>query len=399
MNHNTTTPQSTGLLSTAGQWSLDDVKTLALLDQVQEDHSIYEVNTDDGNITSFLLPHDPETQTFLNRLQLGVYCKKPRPLAKIQSSKDFHGNEKLIVQFAKDIPVQLQASITTVFSMPESGKYEVGIELEIIHTVIQELSDQERHILCTFHPNDRYCNNQAQDYVAALNHFQSMLNARMKSKIVRKRLYNRKMNRQNGKANCMALVNALLKIHSKLLIVRVDLGLMRNPESLAKHLVSPVHLASEHDSVFIVKALKRLNDNARHNRMKNALGYIHRIEYGAKKGFHVHAYYFFIGNDHQEDITWGQYIKQQWEHVTQNNGSAFICNMKKADYRYCSLGMLDYSDKEMLKNLEKSFDYICKNDQYFQFTTQKRIQGLRISEIPEIPEVKMGRPRKYDQSH
>ncbi|WP_442839160.1 hypothetical protein [Acinetobacter baumannii] len=85
--------------------------------------------------------------------------------------------------------------------------------------------------------------------------------------------------------------------------------------------------------------------------------------------------------------------------MTNNQGSAFICNMKKEDYRYCALGMLDYSDVEMLNNLEQSFDYLCKNDQYFQFMIQKRIRGFRISQTPEIPEVKMGCPRKHDQSH
>jgi len=73
--------------------------------------------------------------------------------------------------------------------------------------------------------------------------------------------------------------------------------------------------------------------------------------------------------------------------------------MNKENYRYCALGMLDYSDVDMLQNLEQSFDYLCKNDQYFQFTTQKRLRGFRSSGIPEIPEVKMRCPRKYDQSH
>lgn len=179
----------------------------------------------------------------------------------------------------------------------------------------------------------------------------------------------------------------------------LDLGIMRSPESLINHHISSNQWKSEQDSQFILKALERLNENARMNRMKHALGYIHRIEYGPQKGYHVHAYYFFEGQDHQADITWGQYIAKQWKHVTNNQGSVFICNMKKEDYRYCALGMLDYSDVEMLKNLEQSFDYLCKNDQYFQFTTQKRIRGFRISQTPVIPDVKMGCPRKHDQSH
>ncbi|MCY3197920.1 inovirus-type Gp2 protein [Acinetobacter baumannii] len=396
MNHCITKPN---LASTAGQWSLDDLEALQLLDQIQEDYSCYEVNNDEGDVVEFRLPSHPETQCFIDRLQLGIHCRKQRPLASLRTTKDIQGNKKLSVQYAKDLPIQLIAALPSIFSLPVSGTYTVSVELETIHSVIQDLSDTERFVLGIFTSTSVYTNEQAQAYVDALNRFQNLLNERMSSAKVRKRLHNRKDSRLKTKEKMIELVHALLHVHSKILVVRVDLGIIRTPESLINHHISSDQWKSEQDSQFLLKALERLNENARMNRMKHALGYIHRIEYGPQKGYHVHAYYFFDGQDHWADITWGQYIAKQWQHVTNNQGSVFICNMKKEDYRYCALGMLDYSDVEMLKNLEQSFDYLCKNDQYFQFTTQKRIRGFRISQPPEISEVKMGCPRKHDQSH
>ncbi|MDS7931569.1 inovirus-type Gp2 protein [Acinetobacter sp. V102_4] len=396
MNHCIIKPN---LASTAGQWPLDDLKALQLLDQIQENYSCYKVNNDEGDLVEFRLSSHPETQCFIDRLQLGVHCRKQRPLASLRTTKGIQGNKKLSVQYTKDLPVQLITALPSVFSMPVSGTYTVSVELETIHSVIQNLTNAERFVLGTFSSTSAYTNEQAQAYVIALNQFQNILNEKMSSSKVRKRLHNRKASRLDTKESMINLVHALLHVHSKILVVRVDLGIMRAPESLINHHISSDQWRSEQDSQFIIKALERLNENARHNRMKHALGYIHRIEYGPQKGFHVHAYYFFDGQDHQEDISWGQYIAKQWKRVTNNQGSVFICNMKKEDYRYCALGMLDYSDKQMLKNLEQSFDYLCKNDQYFQFTTRKHLRGFRISKLPEIPNVKMGRHRIYDESH
>ncbi|MFV5376335.1 YagK/YfjJ domain-containing protein [Acinetobacter calcoaceticus] len=161
-----------------------------------------------------------------------------------------------------------------------------------------DLSDAERFVLGTFLSNSAYTNEQAQAYVDALNRFQSLLNARTSSTKVRKRLHNRKNSRLKTKEKMIELVHALLHLHSKIFVVRVDLDIMRTPESLINHQISTDQWQSEQDSQFILKALERLNENARMNRMKHALGYIHRIEYGPQKGFHAHAYYFFDGQDH-----------------------------------------------------------------------------------------------------
>ncbi|MCO4227441.1 hypothetical protein Q5N75_17375 [Acinetobacter baumannii] len=196
MNHCITKPN---LASTAGQWSLDDLEALQLLDQIQEDYSCYEVNNDEGDLVEFRLPSHPETQCFIDRLQLGIHCHQQRPLASLRTTKGIQGNKKLSVQYAKDLPVQLISALPSIFSMPVSDTYTVSVELETIHSVIQDLSDAERFVLGTFSSTSAYTNEQAQAYVDALNRFQSLLNERMSSAKVRKRLHNRKASRLKTK--------------------------------------------------------------------------------------------------------------------------------------------------------------------------------------------------------
>ncbi|MDC4983861.1 hypothetical protein ACT4VD_05095 [Acinetobacter baumannii] len=75
----------------------------------------------------------------------------------------------------------------------------MSVELETIHSVIQDLSDTERFVLGIFTSTSVYTNEQAQAYVDALNRFQSLLNERMSSAKVRKRLHNRKASRLKTK--------------------------------------------------------------------------------------------------------------------------------------------------------------------------------------------------------
>ncbi len=75
----------------------------------------------------------------------------------------------------------------------------------------------------------------------------------------------------------------------------------------------------------------------------------------------------------------------------------FYLQYEKNEYRYRALGILAYNDHEMLENLKATFDYICKNDQYFAFTVQERLRSFRISQLPDVPDTKLGRSRKFEQ--
>ncbi len=250
--------------------------------------------------------------------------------------------------------------LTTIFVSARSGNYKMGIELQAFKDSFLELSKEEQYTLYEFSLiNQCYTSEQAQAYVAALIKFQ-LFAIRMSSASIRKQLSNRASNRRRSKERCVELVETLLKIHSRILVVRVDLGLIRDPAKLQQLAISTDFAQAEHDSEFLQESFIRFYDASKHNQLKQALGYILRIEHTPTKGFHGHLYYFFNANDHREDITWGQYIAEKWRVATNNLGTAFICNMKKDEYRYRALGILEYTDHEMLKNLKATFDYICK---------------------------------------
>ncbi|MDP7809016.1 inovirus-type Gp2 protein [Acinetobacter baumannii] len=370
----------------------------AFLEQLKDDFSIHEYMTENGETETFRTSIYPEVEIMLSRIEFIKYFEKVRPIASLKSIQSFKSKEQLCVEYAKDIPLLLKNQIARIFVFAHSGKYKMSIELQAFKDSFSELSKQEQYTLYEFSLiNQCYTSEQAQAYVQALIKFQKLFAARMESTSIRKQLSNRATNRRRSKERCIQLVDTLLKIHSRILVVRVDLGLIRDPAKLQERSISPDFARAEHDSELMQKSLTKLYEASKHNQLKYALGHILRLEYTPVKGLHVHCYYFFNANDHRQDITWGQYIAEKWKVATNNLGSAFICNMKKNEYRYRALGILAYNDHEMLENLKATFDYICKNDQYFAFTVQERLRSFRISQIPDVPDTKLGRARKFEQ--
>ncbi|MDO7508912.1 inovirus-type Gp2 protein [Acinetobacter baumannii] len=370
----------------------------AFLEQLKEDFSTHEYMTENGETKIFKTSINPEVEKMLSRVELIKYLVKERPIATLKPIQSFKDKEQLRVEYAKDIPLLLKNLIATIFVSVHSGNYKMGIELQAIEDTFSELTKEEQYALYEFALiNQCYTSEQARAYVVALIKFQKLFAARMKSTSIRKQLSNRASNRRRSKKRCVQLVEALLNIHSRILVVRVDLGLIRDPAKLQQLAISPNFAQPEHDSELMQESLNRFYETSKHNQLKHALGYILRIEHTPTKGFHCHLYYFFNANDHREDITWGQYIAEKWKVATNNLGTAYICNMKKDEYRYRALGTLEYTDHEMLKNLKATFDYICKNDQYFAFTNGEQIRSFRTSQIPKVPDTKLGRPRKFEQ--
>ncbi len=119
----------------------------------------------------------------------------------------------------------------------------MGIELQAFQDTFSELSDEEKLTLYGFALiNQGYTSEQAQAYVAALIRFQKLFAAKMESASIRKQLSSRASNRRRPKERCVQLVETLLKIHSRILVVRVDLGLIRDPAKLQERSISLILL-------------------------------------------------------------------------------------------------------------------------------------------------------------
>lgn len=101
-------------------------------------------------------------------------------------------------------------------------------------------------------------------------------------------------------------------------------------------------------------------------------GYIFQYEY-SQATCPPCIYFFFDGSKHQQDISIAQYISDYWQKITKNQGSCFICNMKKDQYRYCGIGMIHYSDLKKQSFLIKNRTSICVRPISFSFFLSLKI--------------------------
>ncbi|MFC1395088.1 inovirus-type Gp2 protein [Acinetobacter junii] len=235
-------------------------------------------------------------------------------------------------------------------------------------------------------------------YEQAINQFISHIRCFMNKPEIKRKLYDRASSCNRMKDQCSALVQSLIKQHSKILVIRLDFYLIHQSSTLLKksHVLQEIH--SKHDLEYLKGCVKRfLRMKRNHPLMKEIIGHIFRYEYTPQRGFHIHSFLFFDANKHREDITIGQAIAKIWNgKITGGQGSTNNCNFKKGSYRYCGIGMIHYSDVDKLKYLFRTFEYICKADQFFAFSNLEGARRFQLSQAPQ-KKSKAGRPRKVNQ--
>ncbi|GHD50911.1 Protein of unknown function [Marinobacter persicus] len=194
---------------------------------------------------------------------------------------------------------------------------------------------------------------------------------------------NRRNSRNNYKRLC-ELMEALFECHSRLMVVRVDLGY------------------SEFDSPYIGY------ETARYHRKQlchafntdplfnHLLGYAWKLEWQPKKGFHYHFIFFFDGHQCQEDITKARLISEMWaKAITGGQGHPWNCNLDaEQTYHYNAMGCIDYHDTAKQQGLFKLAKYLTKIDEYAAMLVNGRtFQTSRKPSSQDGP--RRGRPRLY----
>ncbi|WP_151974821.1 YagK/YfjJ domain-containing protein [Acinetobacter junii] len=274
-----------------------------------------------------------------------------------------------------------------------------GIECQAFRQALQQLKAEELEILLLGipsllpdHPDTVY------RFVLAVNRFIFLIRSFMNKPEIKRKLYDRSASCNRMKNQCIGLVTSLIKCHSKILVIRLDFYLTHEKNTLFKKLPILQEFHSKHDLQYLKDGIKRLLRMKRnHPLMKDIIGHILRYEYTPQRGFHIHSFFFLDANKHREDITIGQSIAEIWNvKITNGQGSTNICNMNKASYRYCGIGMIHHSDVTKLKYLFKIFEYICKADQFFVFSNMRGPRRFQLSAAPKNKS-NAGRPRKVDK--
>lgn len=155
-------------------------------------------------------------------------------------------------------------------------------------------------------------------------------------------------------------VDAVLDRYSRTTIVRVNLYYLSEAQ---------VRLRVEH----VFDDLDRLIAERERNPIFDLeTGYICSVEQGEDRGYHVHAAFFFNGNEVRGDIYKAQQIGELWERITRGQGYLNSCNHNKEKYgNRRGIGIILRSDRNIRPHVHNAVRYLVKDDQ------QLRMKPLR----------------------
>lgn len=207
--------------------------------------------------------------------------------------------------------------------------------------------------------------------VIALYQRKRRMNAKIKSD--RKRMEAR--NSRSLAEYCDNLFDA----HSRLLVVRVDLGYTKDRYDF---LTTPEVIQDR------IKYLKKVS-----RKFDGLVGYAWGMEYGWKRRYHFHMVFMFNGAVHRSDVRLGNQLGELWKDTCHTDGTYFNCNADKARYRdSCYLGMVDYYDEYKRQVMKDKVTYLCKLDDYVTALIKKNQRCFGRMESP-TRRSRAGRPR------
>lgn len=178
---------------------------------------------------------------------------------------------------------------------------------------------------------------------------------------------------------------AILRYYSKTLVVRVDFSY----EGKANAPVTIDRVLTEFHSM--------MEDRSHLKLFEHLVGYGWAVEQSDRKGFHIHAMFFFDGSKVRQDVTIGFAIGDYWvNHVTNGRGSFHNCNAKKQKYKRCGIGMIHRNNAqecadtiEFMQYLAKGGPFLHRDNQYLRI----RPFGARTFGTGQAPKMEDGTRR------
>lgn len=202
-----------------------------------------------------------------------------------------------------------------------------------------------------------------------------------KRQLHRKRLNNLRRVEKRNQRSIATYINSLFAQYSKLLFIRLDIGYR---EAHYHRLTAD---NTTHDLRHYLSVIQR--------RFKRLVGYIWKIEYGIDRRFHFHLTFIFNGAEHQQDVSLGKALGEQWEAITDGQGNYYNCNSRRVQYQEWGtdgIGMVHYADTDKQALLLRALGYLTKPDEQILATLPA---GRRTFGRMERPTARSrgGRPR------
>ncbi|MBG6073440.1 MULTISPECIES: inovirus-type Gp2 protein [unclassified Polaromonas] len=165
------------------------------------------------------------------------------------------------------------------------------------------------------------------------------------------------------------LINRLFELHSRMLVVRIDL---RYKKEVGRTI--PLGIIQMHREQLLADRRKHPNE------FEDMLGYAWCLEYGEQEGgFHYHLLAFYNGADRRGDIGIGLALRDLWGTITGGYGQCYISNFdkEKLGREGClGIGMIHRDDVSLRINLiEKVAAYITKKCTVFDIQSDRTHSG------------------------
>lgn len=204
-----------------------------------------------------------------------------------------------------------------------------------------------------------------------------------------------------NKQSLLKYIKELFEYRSKILVVRIDCSYQRTEKTYPK--LDDKTTYRERQQKKIGELAKKVTEErskllkALKNKYKTGLvGYVWKLEYGERKGFHYHMFFFFDGSIHQEDINIAKEIGETWKNeITNKRGLYWNCNANKDNYAKngkLGIGAIKHNDKELRANLEVAAKYLTKSDYFINTVLPNGTRTFGKGATKQ--KKKQGRPRK-----
>jgi hypothetical protein len=199
----------------------------------------------------------------------------------------------------------------------------------------------------------------------------------------------RRLQSKNYKS-LIVYIDNLFKQHDRLLIIRLVLTYKRE-------MYGPVYNEDQSNMMYYkIKSdrgllVKELLINPL---LEHMAGYVWKLEYTLKKGFHMHMLFLLDGSKVPQDGNIAKVIGEYWQTtIAKGDGRYFNYNADKGGHQNLGIGMIDNFDTKRREELEKVAGYFTKTDYYLRLTTPDK--GGRTFGKGQIKSNNLGRPREH----
>lgn len=224
----------------------------------------------------------------------------------------------------------------------------------------------------------------AVEIVSSLNAAHDTLRQLTSTPAFRKQASNAQRASNKRRRGMVEFVDGLFERHSRLVVVRVDLGYRRKQSDI------DFATAKKHRQALLEK---RRSDAL----FEHLIDYCWKLEYGPQKRYHYHMLFFFDGAKVREDMTLAQQIGRYWvKHVTNGKGVYYNCNAgAKKRYKFNAMGMLRHNDAEKMRGLGHTVNYLTKIDDLVTLQVPGKDRTFGRSTLPRAKPSSRGRPRAH----